>query len=162
MSASEFPPPELKERTSMKQSVFLLAVIGLSFCVGCSKHEVGTLILDPDQLEVRIRQKGTDCAVDYEAVNVRTTTAAMAADQIRWCVKSGVATQYFIHFTSNAGNNSPFTDNDFLVNQNPFLAKTCSDFRSPLAGKPLMAYDYEIHRDSAAGPACSDPKVILK
>jgi len=120
-----------------------------------------------DCLEVRVRVKNAapDCDVDYETVNVRTVAASTTPDQIRWCVKSTASNQYFIHFTANSGNNSPFPSNDFLVNKNNYGTKTCSDFTSPATGKPTgpaNPYVYEIHYNSPGGPACSDPMVILK
>jgi|SRR5215472_4267222 len=115
-----------------------------------------------DCLEVRVRVKssGPDCDVDYEKVNVRTVPTATTPDQIRWCVKSTASTQYFIYFTTN---NGPLPSNGFLVNKNNYGLKTCSDFTSPVMGKPTGPYVYEVRYGSATGPACSDdPMVILK
>jgi hypothetical protein len=117
-------------------------------------------------LEVAVRLKNApDCDVDYEAVNLHVAAATTAADQIRWCTKGGGNPQYFIHFLSNSGNDSPFSSNDFLVNKNTDGAKRCSDIFSPAAGKPTGTshpYLYEIRYPTAAGTACTDPMVILK
>jgi hypothetical protein len=115
--------------------------------------------MDPDVLDVRVRQKSTanGCDVDYEAVNLRRATATTTADQIRWCVKNGVATNYYIHFT-----NDPFSNNDIFVNQNPGKHKTCSNPQTPISSMTPGPYDYEIRYTTAAGSRCGDPKVILK
>jgi len=153
--------------------LLFLGGVGLTLLFQATRpHALGPVCSpNTDCTEVRIRLKhgGPDCDVDNEEVHIRTAPAAapQQPDQIYWCVRSDVTTQYSIHFTNNSGNNSPFPSNDFLANKTDYGQEKCSDLNSPAPGKPTgqaNPFKYQILYTTSSGisGSCSDPMVILK
>jgi hypothetical protein len=145
-----------------KRWILFSCAVFTTLSTGC--HQEGGRPTPPagDKLEVHVRLKadGTDCDVDYEAVNLRSSDA----DQISWCVKDNAKTNYYIHFLNGSpvGNSASTAGNDFLVNKNAVGHSLCSDMLTPVTGQLPAPYPYEIHYNSPSGAKCSDPTVILK
>jgi hypothetical protein len=140
----------------MKRLALWAVVAGMTLWIGCTKLGFLGGIFPRKTYEVQISKTFPtpgvqDCTVDNKAPTLHAESFWHSANRISWCVQTADTTPYIIHFTDNNGNNSPFSDNNFQPN--------CSQYRSPLSGKPKGDYDYQIQFATAH---CSDPKVILK
>lgn len=140
----------------MAKGLVLLLCVFLTQLVGCLQRFTPRTVQSFD-LQITPVSGTNDCKVSKESVDLHTAASTVNEDQIQWCATNA---QYYIHFTNNSGNNSPFDINDIVVPMG-----RCSGYKQPVTGRPLRAYKYEVHL-SAGGTmsptTCEDPKVILK